>query len=153
MIRTIRILLVASAGAMVPILLLCIARMCAPMPIENSDSIDALRAALLEPLKVRRTATRGATYVRVEEEALLTQLRADNPGVSLQSWAERPADDGCKRKDEHWIVMGPCGRDDYISAQVLAFPLWRCALVAISTFNSGSLLILIKIGTRVRWQR
>jgi hypothetical protein len=44
--------------------------------------------------------------------------------------------------------MALCARDDYLSVDSAIFPLWRTALVNVSTANSGSQLLLVEIGSR-----
>jgi hypothetical protein len=75
----------------------------------------------------------------------LPKLQHEYPAIRLMPWATRPEDHGCESRPGI-IVTAPCLRDDFVSAELVSFPMPRTAIASIDTSNSGGQLILFKLG-------
>lgn len=135
------------AGAGILLLLLGLARRYAPDVIDSADQATALRVALESVIRQSTHQTSPILFVRSDDEqGLISELRRFYPNTRFEGFSKRPADDGCRSKDPQFVVIGPCERDDYVTAYALSYPLWRCAIISVGTFNSGGQLILVKVG-------
>lgn len=135
------------AGAGILLLLLGLARRYAPDVIDPADQAAALRVALESVMRQSTHPTSSILFVRSnDEQGLITELRRSYPNTRFEGFSQRPADNGCKSKDPQFVVVGACERDDYVTAFALSYPLWRCAIISVGTFNSGGQKILVKVG-------
>jgi hypothetical protein len=139
----IKLSLAAAAGLLLATGMLWLSWTLAPDPIDSQDYELALQEALAQQLNAAPTAQQ-ALYIKSDLKTLIGGLQARFPKRQILPWSQRPQDAGCEENNEH--VMGPCARNDYISVDSAVFPLWRTALVSISTANSGSQVLLIKFG-------
>jgi hypothetical protein len=139
----IKLSLAAAAGLLLATGMLWLSWTLAPDPIDSQDYELALQEALAQQLNAAPTAQQ-ALYIKSDLKTLIGGLQARFPKRQILPWSQRPQDAGCEENNEH--VMAPCARNDYISVDSAVFPLWRTALVSISTANSGSQVLLIKFG-------
>jgi hypothetical protein len=140
-----RLIFAGLIGACIPVLALVMLWFSRPDFVGDEDAVSALTVAVSSQLEMTSPEARRVLYVSsFYEDRLVEVLARDYPTFAILPSRNRPKDTGCKASSPEAIVMGPCGRDDYISVELKAFPLWRTALVGIGTFNSGSELLLVK---------
>jgi hypothetical protein len=149
--RTRHLVLAYIAGAVTVVVLLLLAVWAAPEAIDSHDVDLVLAAALVEPLNAFQAAGRKVIYVKSNMSTdTLATIATRYASPKLLPWAQRPKDHGCTTNDPNLIVMAPCERDDFVSAQVLSFPVWRTAVVSVGTSNTAGQLILLKFAGRWR---
>ena len=143
-----KVIISAAAGFLLTMGLLWLLWAQAPYPfIKAQDYELVLQEALGRQLNAAPTS-QSALYIKTELKNLISQLQVRFPQRKILPWSQRPLDLGCDENTGH--KMAPCARDDYLSVDSAIFPLWRTALVNLSTANSGSELLLIEIGSRWR---
>jgi hypothetical protein len=141
-----KVLLSAAAGLLTATGLLWVSWELAPYPfIDGQEYESVLQLALSTQLNDTPTPRQDAVYIKTALKSLAARLQTRFPQRQILPWSQRPADHGCEENNGH--IMAPCARDDYLSLDSAIFPLWRTALVTISTANSGSQILLMKLGS------
>jgi hypothetical protein len=140
-----KVLLSTAAGLLIATGLLWVSWELAPYPfIDGQEYESVLQLALSTQLNDTPTPRQDAVYIKTDLKSLAARLQTRFPQRQILPWSQRPEDNGCEENNGH--VMAPCARNDYLSLDSAIFPLWRTALVTVSTANSGSQLLLIEIG-------
>jgi hypothetical protein len=114
----------------------------APFEVSANDIDDALAMATTRPLS--RFSAESVVYLKASP-TLVPKLQREHPAIRLMPWTARPDDHGCDAKPGT-VVMAPCLRADFVSAEIVSFPTSQTAIAAVGTSNSGGQLILLKIG-------
>lgn len=154
MIRPRHLVLATLVGAAIPVIAFLLLWLFRPHVVWAEEEAAVLLTAISSHLDdttsaKRRSDQKGTVYIKSAlDEELVEALRQKYPASQFEPWSQRPPDRGCQPTLPDTIVVGPCERDDFISASVLTFPLWRTALVGVGTFNSGADLVLVKFASR-----
>jgi hypothetical protein len=132
------------AGAATALVALYAALRFAPFGISASDADSALTIALRSRLQ---SFPAGSVVYLKGPAAVPHDLQLEYPTLRLVPWDTRPEDHGCDARPGI-LVIAPCLRNDFVSAELMSFPVAYTAIVSVTTSNSGGQLILIKLGAR-----
>ncbi len=90
-----------------------------------------------------------STVVYVLPSELARTLTATQGSYQVSEWSQRPEDRGCERRPGY-ATLAPCERDDFVRVALPLLPLWRVAIVRVTTHNSGHEKLLVKVGASWR---
>jgi hypothetical protein len=123
----------------------------APLTAHATDLTAILTAAAEAEA---RSVARDADVVYVFPGEIASTLR-QGTRLRLEPGARRPQDPSGCDPGSGAVAVKSCGRDDYVQVAIQSIPLWRVALVSVTTQGSRHEKLLIKpagdwivVGTR-----
>jgi hypothetical protein len=137
-----KLICAAAAGFLLASGLLLLFWTWAPYPLTDGPTYEALLEEVLSEELKQSPSEQSAIYIQPDLKPVITRLQKRFPKWQLLPLNQRPDAYGCSSNI-------PCGTP-FLSVDCATFPLWRTALVSVTSPNAGSQLLLIEIGNRWR---
>jgi len=137
-----KLLLSAAAGFLIALGLVWLLWTSAPYPLIDGTAYEALLEKVLSAELEQASSPQAVIYIQPDLKSVMTRLQRRFPNRQLLPSSQRPDQFGCDSK-------GPCGKN-FIAVDAATFPLWRTALVTVSSANSGAELLLVEISDKWR---
>ena len=134
-----KVIFSAAAGFLSALGLVWLLWTLAPYPLIDGSSYEALLERVLSA-ELEQSSAHQAIYIQPILKPVITRLQRRFPGLQLLPSSQRLDQHGCDGTE-------PCGKD-FVSVDATTFPLWRTALVIVSSANSGTELLLVEIGDK-----
>jgi hypothetical protein len=135
-----KLILSATAGFLLATGLLWLSWTWAPYPLIDGPTYESLLEEVLSVELEQIPSRQADIYIQPDLKPVVTRLQSRFPKWRLLPLTQRPDQHGCD-------INVPCGKD-FVAIDCATFPLWRTALVTVSSANSGAELLLLEIGSR-----
>jgi hypothetical protein len=135
-----KLILSVAAGFLLATGLLWFFWTLAPYPLIDGPTYESLLEEVVSVELAQFPSHQAAIYIQPDLKPVITQLQKRFPKWRLLPLSERPDQHGCDG-------IAPCGKD-FVAVDCATFPLWRTALVTVSSANAGAELLLIEIGSK-----